>query len=118
MSAVKRKLNNVKLVEKCKIIKLIEKGMTNKEASDKFNVPKSTISTWMKNKSKLLKGLKQSSETKKLRGCDYSQIDQAVFKWFTLQRSQNIPIDGPLLKEKALYFAEKINLPDFKASDG
>ena len=56
----KTKLNNTKLVEKCQIIRHIEKGMTNKEASEKFGVPKNTISTWMKNKSKLLENLEQS----------------------------------------------------------
>ena len=54
MSAVKRKL---KLIQKCQIIGQIEKGMTNKEASEKFGVPKNTISTWMKNKDKLFEGL-------------------------------------------------------------
>ena len=50
MSAVKRKLNNVSLIQKCKIIRHIEKGMTNKAASEKFGIPKNAISTWMKNK--------------------------------------------------------------------
>ena len=61
----KTKLNNTKLVEKCQIIRHIEKGMTNKEASEKFGVPKSTISTWIKNKSKLLKNLEQSTSASK-----------------------------------------------------
>ena len=50
MSAVKRKLKNTKLIQKCQIIRQIEKEMTNKEASEKFGVPKNTVSTWMKNK--------------------------------------------------------------------
>ena len=41
MSAVKRKLKNTKLMQ---IIRQIEKGMTNKKASEKFGVPKNTIS--------------------------------------------------------------------------
>ena len=119
MSAVKRKLKNTKLIQKCQIIRQIEKGMTNKEASEKFGVPKNTISTWMKNKDKLFEGLEQSSSNaKKMRGCDYEQVDKAVFKWFSLQRSQNVPIDGPILKEKALQFAKSFNFPTFKASDG
>ena len=69
MSAVKRKLKNTKLIQKCQIIRQIEKEMTNKE---KFGVPKNTISTWMKNKDKLFEGLEQSSsDAKKMRGCDY-----------------------------------------------
>ena len=48
----------------------IEKGMTNKEAADKFGVPKNTISTWIKNKEKIFQALEESaSSTKKLRGC-------------------------------------------------
>ena len=109
MSAVKRKLNNVSLIQKCKIIRHIEKGMTNKAASEKFGIPKNTISTWMKNKNKLLQSLEQtSSNTKKLRGCDYEQVDKAVLKWFSLQRSQNIPIDGTMIKEKALFLQKNL----------
>ena len=119
MSAVKRKLKNTKLIKKCQIIRQIEKGMTNKEASEKFGVPKNTISTLIKNKDKLFERLEQSSsDAKKIQGCDYEQVDKAVFKWFSLQRSQNVPIDGPILKEKALQFAKSFNFPTFKASDG
>ena len=119
MSAVKRELKNTKLIQKCQIIRQIEKGMTNKEASEKFGVPKNTISTWMKNKDKLFEGLEQSSsDAKKMRRCDYEQVDKAVFKWFSLQRSQNVPIDGLILKEKVLQFAKSFNFPTFKASDG
>ena len=39
MSAVKRKLKNTKLIPKCQIIRQIEKGMNNKETSEKFSVP-------------------------------------------------------------------------------
>ena len=119
MSAVNRKLKNTKLIQKCQIIGQIEKGMTNKEASEKFGIPKNTISTWMENKDKLFEGLEQSSsDAKKMRRCDYEQVDKAVFKWFSLQRSQNVLIDGPILKEKALQFAKSVNFPTFKASDG
>ena len=103
MSAVKRKMKNTKLIQKWQIIRQIEKGMTNKEASEKFGVPKNTMSTWMKNKDKLFEGLEQSfSDAKKMRGCDYEQVDKTIFKWFSLQRSQNVPIDDPIIKEKAL----------------
>ena len=39
MSTVKRKLKNTNLIQKCQIISQIEKGMTNKEASEKLGVP-------------------------------------------------------------------------------
>ena len=121
MSAVKWKLKNAKLIQKCQIIRQIENRMTNKETSEKFGVPKNTISTWVENKDKLFEGLEQgSSDAKKIRGCDYEQVDKAAFKCFSLQRSENVPIDDPLLKlkEKVLQFAKSFNFPIFKVSDG
>ena len=89
MLAVKQKLKNTKLILKCQIIRQIEKGMTNKEASEKFGVLKSTMSAWMKNKDKLFEGLEQSSSNAK-----------------------------KILKEKALQFVKSFNYPTFKTSDG
>ena len=40
MSAVKRKLRNKSLKQECEIIRHIKKGMTKKEASKNFRVPK------------------------------------------------------------------------------
>ena len=119
MSAVKRKLKNTKLIQNCQIIRQIEKGIANKEASEKLGVSKNTISTWMKNKDKLFEGLEQSSsDAKKMQGCDYEQVDKAIFKWLSLQRSQNVLIDGPILKEKALQFSKGFNFPTIKAPNG
>ena len=57
--SVKRKLNTKTLKEKCDILTHIEKDLSNKEAADKFDEPKNTISTWIKNKEKIFKHLKK-----------------------------------------------------------
>ena len=117
--SVKRKLNTKTLKEKCNILSHIEKGMTYKEAADKFGVSKNTISTWIKNNEKIFQALEESApSTKKLRGCRYEKVDKALFEWFVLQRSQNIPIDRSMIQEKGLFFAEKLEIPDFKGLDG
>ena len=68
---------------------------------------------------KIFQALEESApSTKKLRGCQYEKVDKALCEWFDLQRSQNIPIDGSIIQEKGLLFAEKLEIPDFKASDG
>ena len=82
-------------------------------------MPKNTISTWSKNKEKVFQALEESARsTKKSRGCEYKKVDKALFEWFVLQRSQNIPIDGSMIQEKGLFFAKKLEIPDFKGSDG
>jgi len=42
----------------------------------------------------------------------------AVLQWFKGMRSENIPVNGVLIKEKALYFAKELNAEKFQASEG
>ena len=53
MVPIKRRLNNKPIGVKCKALKDLEKGMTNKDVAAKYGVPKNTLSTWVKNKHKL-----------------------------------------------------------------
>ena len=95
---VKRKLNTKALKGKCDILSHIEKGMANKEAVDKVGVPKNNISAQIKNKEKIFQALEESAlSTKKFRNCQYEKVDKALFEWFVLRRSQNIPIDGSMI---------------------
>ena len=47
--AAKRKLAVKTLAEKCKALKDLEKGISNKDVAEKYGVPKNTVSTWVKN---------------------------------------------------------------------
>ena len=44
-------------------------------------------------------------------------IDKAVFHWFVGKRSQKVPIDRIILKEKAVEFVKTLGIKEFKASD-
>ena len=52
---LKRKFSVKTLNEKCKALKDIDKGLSNKDASKKYGVPPNTISTWIKNKENISK---------------------------------------------------------------
>ncbi|XP_065647138.1 tigger transposable element-derived protein 4-like [Hydra vulgaris] len=120
MPLVKRKLTNKSIIEKCKALKDLETGMSNKEVAKKYGVPRNTLSTWIKNKTKLLTSLEKNgtkSKRKKLRSGNFKNVDKAIYMWFVAKRSQQVPIDGTILKEKALKFAEALGELDFKASD-
>lgn len=44
---------------------------------------------------------------------------EALFMWFSQQRSKGMPISGPMLQEKAIYFCQKMKEDDnFSASTG
>ena len=49
---------------------------------------------------------------------DNKDLDVAVFTWFKNVRSNNIPVNGIIIKEKALSLAKSLELTDFRASDG
>ena len=69
--------------------------MSNKYVAAKFGVPKHTLSTWVKNKEKLLDALdikRQKLETG-------NHVDKAVVNWFLSMRSQKSIIRFHDLKE-------------------
>ena len=82
--------------EKYQALKDLENGASNKTVAAKFNVPRNTISTWVKNKDKILKAYEEgnSPKTRKLRTSDHDQLDRALYKWFVGVRGQGIPVSG------------------------
>ena len=111
---VKQKLNVKNLNEKCKVLRDLESGLSNKEVAANYGVPKNTVSTWVKNKAKPFTALKHcSNKRKKLRESDYKRVDDVPFKWFLSKRSHDIPIDGVFIKEKALQYPKELGFNEF-----
>ena len=48
-----------------------------------------------------------------MRTSDYEEVDKAVYAWFVEMRAKNIPINGPLLSERARSFARSLGFPEF-----
>ena len=63
--AGKLKYTHKTLREKCQALKDLEKGESNKDLAAKYNVPKNTLSTWVKNKEELFDALKKGTNAKK-----------------------------------------------------
>ena len=98
----------------------IDRGLSNKDVSKKFNVPKNTLSSWKKIREKTIPAFKSSGGTKRQRIKEgtYEQVNLACYKWLLIQRSENISINGTILREKALAFAKESSIEKFQASDG
>ena len=47
----------------------------------------------------------------------FANLDQAIFKWLLVVRSRDVAVSALVFKTKAIEFAEKINVENFKASD-
>ena len=50
----KRKLTFISIESKKKALKLVENGAKKKDVSEQFGIPPYTLSTWIKNKEKIM----------------------------------------------------------------
>ena len=116
-----RKKTVLTIKEKYIAFKDLEKGLSKKAIAKKFNVPKNTLTYWIKNKHDIIQKYETGqlgAKRQKLSLGKHGSIDKAVCKWFMNARERNVPIGGYIIREKALDFAKEFNITDFKASDG
>ena len=92
---MKKKLSVKALNEKYKVLKGIDKGLSYKDASQPIQLRlRSKIKRSM---SKLLMTIVPEKK-RKLRKKDFEKLDNIAIRWILSKRSQNIPIDGNLIK--------------------
>ena len=99
----------------------LQKGMKNNEVAAKYSVPKNTVSTWKKNSAKIIAANNSTLTAPKkglIRAGQHKDLDTAVLKWFKHVRDKNVPINGKIVQEKALQYAEELEIDNFHASDG
>ena len=90
---IKQKLEIIDLVEKA------EPGKKKKEITAELSIPPSTLSTILRNKSALMASHAFGSTKKKWhRYPSRTDVDAALFQWFTAARAQSIPISGEIMK--------------------
>ena len=77
------------------------------------------VSTWKKNREKVFEAFQNSPvKWQRVKTGTYEKINEALLKWFTSMRGNNIPINGPILLEKAHEFRKVFNNNDFTTSNG
>ncbi|XP_025407826.1 tigger transposable element-derived protein 6-like [Sipha flava] len=107
------------LSDKVKLIKLKE---TQKLSTRNLLLDlKTQVYDAIKNKEKIMDewvNSKNSGKSKRVKTPSFEQIDQKLYEWFVSVRSKNLPISGPIIQTKAMKLAEKMNVKDFKASNG
>ena len=68
-----------------------------------YCVNKNTISIWIANRTKIIEAYESSqvnASRKMFKKSDKKDLDEAVFTWFKNARSNNIPVNGNVIKEK------------------
>ena len=107
--------------EKLKIIREVEKGEKPKcVIAKEFDIPKTTLSTIIKNKIKVLNCAESGISGHKFRSKsgEFPNVEKCLVRWFSECREKNVSISGPILQEKTKHFAESLGISNFKASSG
>lgn len=116
-TSVKRKAFSIE--DKVKIIKRIEDGTSQSAVCKEFSLSKSTVSNLWKNRSVTLAAHEKNMDSsKKLRRAERENVEEALLKWFTIQRNRNLPVTGAMLQMKANEFAERFEEKAFVCSNG
>ena len=95
-----------------------------RKVADLFDCGQTQISSILKQEDDILKlyEANQASESiclrKRCRPCEFSEINEALHKRYVIACSKNVYPVGPQLCEKAKEIAERLRVPNFKASNG
>lgn len=94
---------------------------TQRDLAKFYGVGTSTVSDILKKKDDLKKQFADNVSCKRKRfnsGSKFAELNTLVLKWFEQARAKNLPLSGPIIQEKALQFAQQLQLTEFKASNG
>ncbi|UYV69627.1 TIGD4 [Cordylochernes scorpioides] len=117
----KQTRNSLSLSVKLQILREIEVEKKKKtDVAQKHNIPQSSLSTIIKNSEKIHQQALHAGESsrKRARGSTYADVDEALLQWFKQARSAALPVNGPLLSEKAKTLGLEFGLKDFTGSGG
>lgn len=119
MSA-KRKRVVITIEQKLEAVKRVENGELLRTVAADLGVGISSVSVWVKSKSKLEEYCAKMPNRKSMKPSEYEQVNEALFLWFSQAREKGMPISGPILMEKAKLLAEMMgdSYKDFGASSG
>lgn len=118
-AAPSRKRKAFSIARKLEIIDEVKKP-TRAKVCRLHSLNESRLRGWLRDEGKLRALSTEMDEggqkRKKTRMAKDMNLENAMYFWFTQQRSEGIPISGPIIQ--ALKFAEELNIEGFKASTG
>nr|CAD7403363.1 unnamed protein product [Timema cristinae] len=110
------------LVKKNEIIHEVdEKKITKTKTAWQHGIMKLTLFTILKMREEIANAVQKEGhnvKAKNLNGTTHASLDQAMLEWFSQHRTQNVPINGPMMQRKADEFALRLCIEHFQCSSG
>lgn len=114
-----KKRKNLDFATKLEIIQRVERGEKKSSVAEAYGIPRSTLSTLLKNKEDIrVKAAEKRQGTCRARAPAFEKIEKALYTWFLDVRARNLPVDGPMLIEKAKCFAAIFHDENFNGGTG
>ena len=90
------------------------------DIAQKFKVSRSAVSKIIRNQETILSNAEVNNHQNRKRGSKHSEIDKALYLWFSEICQKDIPVSGYnyIFKAKAEKLAKDLGIEDFKASEG
>ena len=90
------------LKKKYQALQEVAKGVPKSTVASTYDVPNNTLSTWIKNKDKIMQSYRQCGNIKRqrIRYSKNQSLDKAVCIWLLTVRSKNVVANTLMLKEK------------------
>ena len=109
MSSKKKARNTLSLKTKCELIDFAKKNphLSSRTLAEKFGCGKTQVNKILTNKESLLEQFESNVSSdcvllrKRSRSCEFSEINESLYKWYSLATTRNIYPAGPQLCEKA-----------------
>ena len=111
-------------IEKLKVLDCAKENPKEncRTISAKFNVGKTQIATILKHEAEIRASYATfRGNNKRARQGRYQEINDVLYKWYSMARGSLVPVDGPMLQEDATEIAKRLAKPeyaDFKVSNG
>lgn len=109
------------LEQRVQVIRLFEGGKSGRKIAEQFGVCKTQIQSVMKRKPEVLADYDNNvslERKRKIRKTGNEDVNKLCWEWFQDAIARRFIVTGPLLKEKALKFAQDLENDEFKASNG
>nr|CAG8647647.1 9806_t:CDS:1 [Entrophospora candida] len=111
-------LNTLTAIKKKKLCeyKNANPNKTHEEFARLFEISKSTVGGILRNKDKWLTVTESDANKKCDCGGEWPQLEEALVICVNLDNKANHTITGAILCEKAVQFAQRLNISNFKSS--
>lgn len=115
----KKRRNSYSFEDKDKMLKALE-NQPLLSVSQEYHVNEKLLLKWKKSRKEIQAAAQDGSlRDKKKKRSSMEDVDQAVHDWFINARTAGIPLNGPLVRQKALKLNEEMGgNPNFQASPG